>query len=172
MRGPIAGAVAALLLTGCGNVVVPQAKSARITTGVAIVEAYPTPAASHTPTERAPDDFKVQRRTWGGMCAGGPCGSTLMVFASGQWVLSSEGKITTGTLPREQVVALTVAVRTTQLHRATGNTDCAAAHDGMSVAYTWTVAGTSGTASSCEHPINPNDPLTIEVERVAQDITS
>jgi hypothetical protein len=63
-------------------------------------------------------------------------------------------------------------VRVTQLHRATGTPDCAANHDGVSVVYEWTFAGTAGFASSCEHPINPTDSLAIEVERVVRSITS
>jgi hypothetical protein len=171
LRWAIAGAaVAALILAGCGSTVAPHENSQRIRVGV--VGADPNPAASNAPTAWVPDDFRVQRRTWGGLRAGGPCGSTLTVTASGRWVLSSEGTTTTGTLSREQVIALTRAVRVTQLHRATGAPDCAAEHDGVSVAYEWTFAGVSGSASSCEHPINGNDSLPIEVERVAQAITS
>jgi hypothetical protein len=142
------------------------------TVSVGIVVADPNPAASNAPTAWIPDDFRVQRREWGGLCAHGPCGSTLTVTASGRWVLDSEGTITTGTLSRQQVIALTMAVRVTQLHRATGAPTCAADYDGVSVAYEWTFGGISGSASSCEHPINGNDSLPIEVERVAQAITS
>jgi len=105
------------------------------------------------------------------MCAGGPCGTTFMATADGHWVFTSDGRTTTGTLSRTQVVALTNAVRVTQLQRATGVPDCAADHDGTSVAYAWTYAGVSGSASSCKHPINPNDSLPIEVERAARSVT-
>ena len=105
------------------------------------------------------------------MCAGGPCGSTFLVTADAHWVFRSEGKITTGTLTRQQVITLSTAVRGTRLGQATGVPDCAADHDGTSVAYAWTYAGVSGSASSCKHPIDLTDSLPIEVERVADSVT-
>jgi len=170
LRWLLAASLATAGLVGCGSTVAPQASSSLGTTVVGVIAADPSPAAS-TPAERVPDNFRVERRTWGGMCAGGPCGTTFMATADGHWVFTSDGRTTTGTLSRTQVVALTNAVRVTQLQRATGVPDCAADHDGTSVAYAWTYAGVSGSASSCKHPINPNDSLPIEVERAARSVT-
>ncbi|WP_323098576.1 hypothetical protein [Intrasporangium sp. YIM S08009] len=169
LRWALTASLGAAALAGCGSTVAPQASSPPGTTVVGILEVDPSPG-TNTPTVSVPDDFRVERRTWGGMCAGGPCGSTFVATADGHWVLSSNGRTTTGTLSRQQVIALTMAVRVTQLQRATGVPDCAANRDGTSVAYAWTYAGTSGSASSCKHPINLNDSLPIEVERVAQSV--
>ena len=166
----LAASLGAALLAGCGSTIAPQASAPTVTTVVGVVPADPSPGIN-TPTVRVPDDFRVERRTWGGMCAGGPCESTFLVTADGHWVLRSEGRTTTGTLSRDRVVALTTAVRVTQLQRATGVPDCAANHDGTSVAYEWTIGGTSGSASSCKHPINPNDSLPVEVDRVARAVS-
>lgn len=119
---PTAGGLLAVLLAGCGSTVAPPSQSAHITTGMAIVAIDPSPASSNTPTAWLPGDFSVQRRTWGGLCAGTP--------------------------------------------------DCAANRYGVSVAYEWTFAGRSGSASSCEHPISPNDSLVVEIERVVRSISS
>ncbi len=97
----------------------------------------------------------------------GACGNTLVVTASGSWVLLAQGKSTNGTLSHAQLADLVSAVRATQLDRATGVPDCAANRDGTSVAYVWILAGVRGSASSCEHPIDLDDPLTVEIEKVA-----
>lgn len=117
-----------------------------------------------------PADFEVQRRTWGGMCAGGPCETLLLVDGKGTWIYRADGKATSGTLTRAQVVALSNAAAVTQLPNATGTPDCAANHDGTSVGYAWTFAGMHRSVSSCEHPINRVDDLVIELDRVAKAI--
>ncbi len=172
LRCTLAASFGAALLGGCGSTLAPQASSPPgttgfVTTGYGMVAGDAGPA---TPTAWVPGDFRVERRTWGGMCAGGPCGSTFVVTANGSWVFTSDGRTTTGTLSGQRVVALTNAVRVTQLQRATGVPDCAADHDGTSVAYAWSYAGMSGSASSCKHPIDANDSLPIEVERVVQSV--
>ena len=54
--------------------------------------------------------------------------------------------------------------------KATGTPDCAADHDGTSVAYSWTLGGVTRSASSCDHPINRSDSLAIQLERVADTV--
>lgn len=112
----------------------------------------------------------MRRKTWGGLCPSGPCGSSLVVFGSGSWTLLSEGVHTQGTLTPADVAALSQAVRVTRLGSATGTADCAADHDGTSVAYAWTSADVTGSASSCDHPIDPRDPLVVVLERLAATI--
>lgn len=180
VRSPRAYAVcvAVMMLAGCGSAVAPQSDS-RVTTGAGVV--LMDPPVNSSPTVPAnipaaipadiPADFWVERRTWGGMCAAGPCGTLLVIPASGAWVLHSDGKITQGALSRQQVEVLVRSARVTQLHLAAGTSDCAANHDGTSVGYAWTVGGVTRSMTSCEHPINPSDPLVVELQRIADAIT-
>lgn len=159
---------AVALLAGCGRVSALEPQSPHVTTGFGVVAVDPSPPVTHTPTAAVPADFEVQRRTWGGLCPGGPCGTLLLVDAKGTWIYRANGKITNGTLTHAQVVALANAVAVTQLDKATGTPDCAADHDGTSVGYAWTFAGTHRSVTSCEHPINRVDDLVIEMDRVAR----
>lgn len=171
--------LAVALLAGCERVSALEPGSPHVTTGFGVVTVDPGDHSTNTPTARVPADFKVQRRTWGGMCAGGPCGSTLTVTADGTWVYVSEGKRTTGTLSRQQVVNLFYAVRVTQTWAthprashglAAAKQACAADHDGTSAAYAWTLGGVSTSVSSCDgHPI-PFDDAAVEMERIAEAI--
>jgi hypothetical protein len=52
-----------------------------------------------------------------------------------------------------------------------GVPDCAANHDGTSVAYEWTSGGSGGSASSCTHPIDPLDSLPVGVDSVARAVS-
>lgn len=164
-------------LGACGSATPPPA-SRPLTTGAGVVVEPPatapstTPSAtpSATPSVAVPADLTIRRKTWGGLCPGGPCGSSLVVTASGAWVLSSESATRTDTLPRAGVAALALAARSSHLDAATGTPDCAANHDGTSVAYSWTIDGVTRSASSCDHPIDRSDPLAVQVERVARSI--
>ncbi|HET9633204.1 MAG TPA: hypothetical protein VFP73_12435 [Terrabacter sp.] len=172
LRSPRAYAVCAAvaLLAGCGRVSALEPTSPHVTTFAGIVTVDPSPPVTHTPSAAVPADFEVQRRTWGGMCPGGPCETLLLVDARGTWVYRANGKSTKGTLTRAQVVALANAAAVTQLDKATGKPDCAANHDGTSVGYAWTFAGRHRSVTSCEHPINRIDDLVIEMDRVAKAI--
>ncbi|WP_235508706.1 hypothetical protein [Terrabacter sp. Root85] len=160
-------------LGACGSAAPPPA-SRPLTTAAGVVAEPPATAASTTPSATpsvaVPADLTIRRKTWGGLCPGGPCGSSLVVTASGAWVLSSEGATRTGTLPWARVVALALAARSSHLDTATGTPDCAANHDGTSVAYSWTIDGVTRSASSCDHPIDRSDPLAVQVEEVARSI--
>src|SRR6478609_5775662 len=124
--GAYAMCAAVVLLAGCGRVSALDPGSSQVTTYFAVIEADPSPPATHIPSPVLPGDFMVQRRTWGGMCPGGPCETLLVVGASGAWTYRAQGKITTGSLTRAQVIALANAVAVTQLPNATGKPDCAA----------------------------------------------
>ena len=174
--------VAAALLAGCGSTRAPEPHSPGLSTGAGVAAApdSPVPDAVRTSTRAtgvardAPTaalaGLQVRRKTWGGMCATGPCGSSLVIFGTGSWVLLAGGAQTQGTLPQADLVALSQAVRATRLDSATGAADCAADHDGTSVAYTWTSGGVTRSASSCHHPIDRADPLAVELERLATTI--
>ena len=172
LRTPRTYAVCAAvaMLAGCGRVSALEPQSAHVTTGFGVVAVDPAPPVTHTPTTAVPGDFMVQRRTWGGMCAGGPCETLLLVYASGAWVYRADGNTQSGKLAHAQVMALANAVAVTQLEKATGKPDCAANHDGTSVGYAWTFAGVTRSVTSCKHPINPLDDLPVEMERVAKAI--
>ena len=172
LRTPRAYAVCAAvaLLAGCGHVSALEPQSAHVTTGFGVVAIGPSPPITHTPSAAVPADFEVQRRTWGGMCPGGPCETQLLVDGKGTWIYRADGKIQNGRLSHAQVVALANAVAVTQLDKATGKTDCAANHDGTSVGYAWTFAGVTRSVSSCKHPISPLDDLPVEMGRVARAI--
>lgn len=166
--------VAVAMLAGCGTTSAPEAPSPGIPTGAGVFPApggFSTAAIStgsaSSPALPALPGFSVERRTWGGMCPGGPCQATLLVVGDGRWSLVTQAARTTGTLPQDQVAALARAVTLTTLDQTTGTPDCAADHDGTSVSYTWTVAGRRLSTSSCDHPIPRSDPFVIEVERLA-----
>ena len=162
------------LLAGCGTTSAPEAPSPGITTGAGV---FPAPGAVSTaaistgsassPAGPALSGFSVERRTWGGMCPGGPCQATLLVVGDGRWSLVTQAVRTSGILRQDEVAALARAVIVTRLDQTTGTPDCAADHDGTSVSYTWTVAGRRLSTSSCDHPIPRSDPFVIEVERLA-----
>ena len=158
--------VAVALLAGCGTAVAPQANSS-VTRVSGVVAVDPIENGSNTPTTNVAADFFVERRTWGGLCPGGPCGTLLVIGASGAWTWRAKGKITHGTLSRSQVEGLVRAARATLLDRATGAADCAANHDGTSVGYAWTMGGATKSVSSCDHPINHHDSLAAAVDRIA-----
>ena len=167
-RSPRAYAVsvAVMLLAGCGSAVVPQTDS-RATTGAGIVVVDPTENGPNTTTSSVPADFFVERRAWGGMCPSGPCGTLLVVGASGAWTWRADGKITQGMLSRAQVEDIVRAARVTLLDKATGTPDCAANHDGTSVGYAWTMGGVTKSVSSCDHPVNHRDSLAAAVDLIA-----
>ncbi|WP_344066448.1 hypothetical protein [Terrabacter lapilli] len=182
LRSPRTYAVCAAvaLLAGCGRVSALEPGSSHATTGFGVVAIDPGTGPANPPTARVPADFKVERRTWGGMCAGGACGSMLTVVADGTWVQVVQGKRTTGTLTRKQVVDLMYNVMVTQgrvdharkaQHPATGKADCAADHDGTSMAYAWTLAGRSDAVSSCDPRRMPVDDVAFEMEEIADSIS-
>ncbi|MEW1954427.1 hypothetical protein [Terrabacter sp. NPDC080008] len=147
------------------------------TTTFGVVAVNPDASTAHSTIDPVPTDLRVERRTWGGMCASGPCESRLTVVADGTWVLVVNGKRTTGTLAHQQVVALTYDLRVTQARvdqarkahvLATGKADCAADHDGTSASYTWTMRGRSESVSSCDQrPM----PAPVELDRIADSIS-
>src|SRR5690348_17318424 len=89
---------AVALLAGCGRVSALEPQSAHVTTGFGVVAVDPSPPVTRTPSAAVHADFEVQRRTWGGMCAGGPCETLLLVDAKGTWIYHADGKSTKGTL--------------------------------------------------------------------------
>ena len=166
-RSPGAYAVCAgvTLLAGCGSAVAPQSNST-VTTAAGVFTVDPTDLGTNTPTTTVPTDFSVQRRTWGGMCPAGSCGTLFVVGASGAWTWRADGKITQGTLSRAQFEGLVSAARVTLLDRATSAADCAANHDGTSVGYAWTMGGVTKSMSSCDHPIHHRDSLVVAVDGI------
>lgn len=172
--------VAVALLAGCGRVSALEAGSPHVTTGFGVVAINPGSDPTNTPLDRLPSDFRVERRTWGGMCASGPCESTFTVVADGTWVMVVNGTRTTGTFTHKQVMALSYDLRVTQAlleHvRATQlSTDstahCAADHDGTSVAYAWTIAGATRSISSCDGRPLPFDDVAVAMDRLADSVS-
>lgn len=171
---------AVALLAGCGRVSVLEPGSPQGTTRFGVVAVDPGADPANQPLDRVPADFKVERRTWGGMCASGPCESTFTVVADGTWVLVVNGKRSTGTVTRKQVVDLLNNLKVTQARvdqarkarvPATGKADCAADRDGTSVAYSWTFAGMSESVSSCRQRPTPVDDLALDLDRIADSVS-
>lgn len=114
----------------------------------------------------ADPSFRVERHTWGGMCASGPCGSTWLLESDGEWTLRTEADSDTGRLSGREVDALYRAAERTDLESALPTTSCEADADGTSMRYVWTVRGQTTTASSCEVEFDPSDPLVETLEEL------
>ncbi|WP_028047578.1 hypothetical protein [Cellulomonas sp. URHE0023] len=131
-------------------------------------------ACAATSEQRAPGEatVHVERHTWGGLCATGPCASDLVVQDDGTWTYSSsETQDTSGTLSDTELDALYAAVADTALGGASAATqECAADADGTSVRYTWTLDDESGAASSCETAIDGKDPLVAYLDELATSV--
>lgn len=162
--------LAAALLAGCGHVSAPEPASPQVTTFAAVVAADGTMPSSNALNPSVPVGMTLRRHTWGGMCAGGACSTSLDINWTGAWTYVDNGVTRTGTLTQDQMVALAKAAAVTRLDKATGTPDCAADHDGTSVAYSWTLGGVTRSASSCDHPIDRSDSLAIQLERVADTV--
>ena len=114
----------------------------------------------------ADPSFRVERHTWGGMCASGPCRSTWLVEPDGGWTLRTEADNDSGRLSGDELDALYRAVESTELDSAPPTTSCEADADGTSVRYVWTVRGETSTASSCEVELDAADALVETVEEL------
>jgi hypothetical protein len=162
---------AGVLLAGCGSVSAPEPGSPQITTSAVIVAADGNVPSRNAPQPSVPVGMALRRHTWGGMCAGGACSTSLDIYWTGAWTYVDNGITRTGTLTQNQMVALARAAAATRLDRASGTPVCAANHDGTSVEYAWSLPGTSRSASSCDRPIDHGDPLAVELERVAESVS-
>jgi hypothetical protein len=151
----------ALALTGCANVQSsPQA----------VAEPAPPPAAqpSARPPGAVPESWRAQRQTYGGLCAQGPCGSTLVVRSDGTWRLRTEGRTAEGVLDDAELDRLGEAVASTGLASpADPATACAADSDGTSVSYAWAADGQAHKVDSCEVVVRTEDPLVRALEELA-----
>ncbi|MFB9731727.1 hypothetical protein [Ornithinimicrobium kibberense] len=112
----------------------------------------------------------VERRTWGGMCAEGPCGS-LLVVTGDQWEFTDQTGEWSGVLSRRRVAALESATATTRLAELTEPARrCEADVDGTSVRYAWVQDGRRTEVSSCDVRIPASDPLVVVLDRLAEDV--
>ncbi|MBR7743916.1 hypothetical protein KC207_11500 [Phycicoccus sp. BSK3Z-2] len=119
------------------------------------------------------DFLDLERREWGGMCAEGPCESTLGVGADGAWTFTSQRGSTTGRLTDGALLAMRRAVGSTSA-AGTGDPDgnCEADADGTSVEYTWRLfeaPSETSTATSCGDGLDPEDPLVTALDDLAED---
>lgn len=136
----------------------------------------PAPVADAGPSVSPGTDavrVLAERRTWGGLCAQGPCRSDLVVRTDGSWVLETEVRTSEGVLPAADLSGLEEAViRTGLAEDVRASTGCAADSDGTSVEYVWLADGQQPrSASSCEQAIAADDPLVEQLDRIAAEVT-
>jgi len=119
---------------------------------------------------RRPEQVRVERVTWGGMCAEGPCESSLVVTSDGRWTYSDQTGESEGQLTVAQHDDLTAAVGETRLSGVAASTGCEADSDGTSVRYVWSADGRQGSASSCGTGLGVNDTLVVEMESLVDEL--
>lgn len=160
----LAVGVATLLLTSCAATGPAASPADPATTSPA------DPATTSLETSPAGrTELLAQRHTWGGMCAGGACRSTLTVAADGRWTWEDETGSHEGRLGPRVLEEVRAAVATTQLGAATTDAGvrCEADFDGRSVKVAWAGPGGWTEASSCEVRVDDADPLVVVLEDLA-----
>ncbi|AXH97376.1 hypothetical protein [Ornithinimicrobium avium] len=158
----------AVPLLGCGEGAVES--EAPVATSAAS-DTDEGPAAASTTSEPF-TRFTVERSTWGGMCAEGPCRSELVVEGDGRWRYEEHDGEDEGQLTVDELDRLLEAVTRTRLSQTRSpSTRCAADSDGTSVAYSWTIEDEKHRVDSCEVSIDTEDPLVQELESLAHRIT-
>ena len=117
-----------------------------------------------------PEAVQVERVTWGGMCAEGPCESSLVVTAEGRWTYSDQSGESDGQFTDDQQADLSAAVGETGLSGVAASTGCEADSDGTSVRYVWSAGDRTGSASTCGQGLDEDDPLVVGVESLVEDL--
>ena len=127
--------------------------------GILLGACSPAAVASLLPVASGP---LVTVTTRGGVCANGPCGSTIVIERDGRAHQRALASAELGVLPANALAALDGAVRTTDFEsvrarKFTG--ECPTAFDGQEVIYEFGAPGGSQRIASCETEIDPNQPV-------------
>jgi hypothetical protein len=100
--------------------------------------------------------------TRGGLCADGPCGTTIVLDRDGRVRQGAKPPNFLGTVPPATLAALDVAVRTTDFtdlksHAFTGQ--CPTAYDGQEIMFEFGTVGGVQTIATCEVIVDFGSPL-------------
>jgi len=100
--------------------------------------------------------------TRGGLCADGPCGTTIVVERDGRVRQAAKPPNDLGTVPAEALAALDAAIRTTDFaalrsHPFTG--ECPTAYDGQEIVFEFGAPGGVERIATCEVEVDFGSPL-------------
>lgn len=100
-----------------------------------------------------PDTILAEVETTGGMCAAGPCGATLTIHASGDYLYTGYGATDRGHFSRDDLAPLVKMLAASPVHTAKDEPFCASATDGDDVNLTYRLPDddTARTVSSCDY---------------------
>ena len=131
------------------------------TPGPVEATASPVPAATPTPIPAAVGVL-LTVETRGGLCADGPCGTTVVVGRDGRVRSAAKPPSDLGTVSTEALAALDAAIARTDFaglrsHPFTGT--CPTAYDGPEVVFTFETPGGTERVATCEVDVDFDSPL-------------
>jgi hypothetical protein len=108
----------------------------------------------------------VTVETRGGLCADGPCGTTVILERDGRVHLAAKPPNDLGTVPPAALVALDAAIRTTDFaalrsHPFTGQ--CPTAYDGQELVFEFRAPNGVERIATCEVDVDLGQPLFVAV---------
>ena len=104
--------------------------------------------------------------TRGGDCAGGPCGSSVILDRDGRVHSAAKPPNDLGTVPADKMAALTAVIQQTDFalikaHPFTGQ--CPVAFDGQELIFEFSVGATTQRIASCDVEIEWSHPLFVAI---------
>jgi hypothetical protein len=102
----------------------------------------------------------------GGLCAGGPCGSTVVLERDGRVHQAAKPPNDLGTVPPELLRTLETLIRTTDFAAIKSRLftgECPTAFDGQEIVYTFAVPGGNERIATCEVAVDFGLPLFVAV---------
>ena len=111
----------------------------------------------------------VTVETRGGLCADGPCGTTIVIERDGRVHLAAKPPNELGTVPPAALAALDAAIRTTDFtalrsHPFSG--ECPTAYDGQEIVFEFGAPGGVERIATCEVEVDFGLPLFVAVSTV------
>lgn len=108
----------------------------------------------------------VTVQTRGGLCVGGPCGTTIVIESDGRIHEAAKPPNDLGTVPPAALAALSAAIRTTDFsalrsHPFTG--ECPTAFDGQAIVLEFGAPGSLQRIATCEGDVDFGLPLFVAV---------